>query len=260
MVKATAFGIFSVIPVTSIQSLDIVIPAHNEAGSIQSVIRDILDACDNASIKARVIVAEDGSTDGTPERVKELSSELPVLLISAPERLGYSRAVIAGIRASTAPLVAFVDSDGQYDPDDLPRLVGALGDADVMVGIRARRADHWSRRLMSKAFKVVYQLLFAVPVRDPSCPLVVASQHALQTVSQGHLGILQQGFWWEFIARAHHAGLNIKEMSVRHLARRSGKTQVYRPSAIPRIAIRHLSGLVQLRGELAGRKPSHPPR
>ena len=103
---------------------------------------------------------------------------------------------------------------------------------------------------MSGAFKTVYRNFFCVPVRDPSCPYLLINRAGLNEILSGNVGILKQGFWWEFLARAVAANLRIVETPVRHRARTAGVTQVYRPTKVPRIAVEHLIGLYHLRREL----------
>jgi len=182
--------------------------------------------------------------------VQKVAETIPVKLISEPIRKGYSRAVIDGFRATEAPLVGFIDSDGQCDPEDLPKLMALMPDHDMVIGYRNPRSDHWIRLAMSGAFKVVYKTLFDIPFKDPSCPYLVIKRDALMTILGGNVGILKQGFWWEFLARAVAARLSIAEVPVRHRVRASGTTQVYKPTKVPRIAAEHLVGLLKLRDEL----------
>jgi dolichol-phosphate mannosyltransferase len=234
---------------SEIGTIEIVLPAHNEAGSIAGTIAEFHDVASADGFDVRFLVCEDGSTDGTPDIVRALSERLPVTLLSSSERKGYSRAVIDGLRATTAEVVGFIDSDGQCDPHDLKRLVEALGELEFVVGYRNPRADVLMRKVMSGAFKFVYERLFPVRLRDPSCPYLLIRQEALQRVLMGNLGILTEGFWWEFNARAAAAGLNPTQVPVRHRVRSAGQTQVYRLSRIPRIAYEHLLGLRTLRAE-----------
>jgi dolichol-phosphate mannosyltransferase len=180
---------------------------------------------------------------------------LPITLISDPTRKGYSRAVTDGLRATTAGLVACVDADGQCDPRDLARLVDALNGHDLVVGRRVHRADHWSRMVMSRAFRLVFSAFFKVPLQDPSSPYLLITRPGLERVLASDPGILPQGFWWEFYARAAEMGLELSEIPVGHRPRSAGRTQVYRPSKIPRIALVHLIGLVRLRRELRSHRP-----
>lgn len=231
--------------------VDVVMPAHNEGDSIGQTIREFHRvARDRRGVDVRFVVSEDGSSDNTCEVVRRVAADLPVTLISFPERKGYSRAVVDGLRETSAPLVCFVDSDGQCDPDDLPRFLEALPGNDLVIGFRHPRQDTLFRRLASGSFKAVYGLLFPVRLRDPSCPYLLVRREVLDRILRGRPGILKQGFWWEFNARAAAAGVRTAQVPVRHRDRAAGVTQVYRPAKIPRIAAEHLAGLISLRREL----------
>jgi dolichol-phosphate mannosyltransferase len=231
--------------------VEMVLPAHNEAESIGETIREFHQVAAADGLQVSFLVCEDGSTDGTPDVIRALAEELPVVLDSTPDRRGYSRAVVDGMRSTTGDVVGFIDGDGQCDPHDLARLASALNDADMAVGYRDPRADSTARRWMSGAFGLVFRSVFPVKCRDPSCPYVLIRRAALERVLKGRPGILPQGFWWEFNARAMAAGLSIGEVPVHHRVRASGQTQVYRPSKLPRIVGEHLVGLWHLRRDIA---------
>jgi len=233
-----------------LDNVDLVLPVHNEAGSIGGTLKEFYAFAQEAKIPVRFVVCEDGSTDNTVEILQELALELPILLITDSRRKGYSRAVVDGFRATTAPYIAFIDSDGQCAPEDFPTLIAKIADNDLVMGYRNPRADHWIRICMSRSFHAVYSLFFNVPVRDPSCPYLLIKKDALEKVLKGNPGILRQGFWWEFIARAVGAGLKIEEVPVSHRQRTSGETQVYRPSKVLQIGYEHILGLFKLRQEI----------
>jgi glycosyltransferase involved in cell wall biosynthesis len=240
-----------VLDLPTVSVVDVVMPAHNEGPSIGETLREFhRTASRGGGVDVRFVVAEDGSTDDTCEVVRSVAQDLPVRLLTYPERKGYSKAVVDGLRQTTAPLVCFVDSDGQCDPADLQSLLDALPGHDVAIGYRHPRHDSTFRKLISGAFKMVYERLFPVRLHDPSCPYIVVRREALGPILRGHPGILKQGFWWEFNARVAAAGLSVTEVPVHHRVRASGNTQVYRLNKIPRIAAEHLRGLIALRREL----------
>jgi len=240
------------------QPIDIVLPVHNEAESIGETLREFHRVVTEQNhIPIRFVVCEDGSRDNTVEVLQRLATELPILLLTEKGRKGYSRAVIDGFKATAGEFVGFIDSDGQCDPADLPAFVEEheKGDYDLVFGYRNPRQDHPVRIAMSNAFGMVYRSLFSIPLRDPSCPYLLVRRNALNEVLKGDLGILKQGFWWEFIARCVCAGFRIKEIPVRHRVRAAGETQVYLPTKVPRIAYEHLKGLFRLKRELNLRYP-----
>jgi glycosyltransferase involved in cell wall biosynthesis len=240
--------------------IDIVLPAHNEGDGIGVVLREFFDVASADGVDVRFVVCEDGSTDNTVEVVKTLADELPITLITSKERKGYSRAVVDGLRETTADVVGFIDSDGQCDPSDLAQLVARLPGNDLVVGYRVPRNDAWYRRVMSRSFKFVYERLFPVRLPDPSCPYMVIRQEVLSEVLRGSPGRLRQGFWWEFYARANAAGLRLATVPVHHRPRLAGETRVYRPTKIPGIAVEHLRALFTLKRELAELRSGSPER
>jgi glycosyltransferase involved in cell wall biosynthesis len=261
-VTAQPSGLVSVDIATAIVKdeamIDVVLPVHNEGASIGATLREFHRVVAvEAGIPIRFVVCEDGSSDDTVPVLKALAAELPLKLISDPVRKGYSRAVIDGLRGTDSEWVACIDSDGQCDPADFARLAALREGCDMVMGWRNPRSDVLIRKLMSGAFGLVYRRYFDVGLRDPSCPYILIRRSGLEAILAGKVGILKQGFWWEFGARPTALGLRITEAPVHHRVRSAGQTQVYRPTKVPRIAWEHLLGLRQLRKELSSaRGPS----
>lgn len=234
-------------------AIQVVLPAHNEGASIGQTIEEFYEVVHGRDgFDIGFVVCEDGSTDDTVPVLKRTAEKVPLHLISDPVRKGYSKAVIDGFRATTAPLVAFIDSDGQCDPADFKSVHALIEGRDLVMGYRNPRNDPAIRILMSGAFGMVYRQLFDVPFRDPSCPFLIIRREALFRILAGNVGILKQGFWWEFVARAMALKLRTIETPVRHRPRAAGTTQVYKPTKVPRIAAEHIAGLFKLKRELAG--------
>lgn len=226
--------------------VDLILPAHNESKTIESVIREFYEICAiQNDIDIHFIITEDGSTDNTAEIISLLARELPITLIHTDFRKGYSRAVVDGLRGSKAPFVAACDSDGQYDPNDLLSLLSSCQEANYVVGYRNPRADSLTRKGMSALFGLAYSLFHAGRLRDPSCPFVVFSRPALQLMVLDNLRVpfMPQGLWWEMSARAKALNIQIIEVPVQHRKRADGGSVVYKPKKILRIVVDNLFGL-----------------
>jgi dolichol-phosphate mannosyltransferase len=224
--------------------VEILLPVHNEAESIEQTIREIRDAVSRHA-SARFIICEDGSTDGTPQVLARLGETVPVRLFTSDRRKGYSKAVMDGMRALDADYLLCLDSDGQCDPADFAEFWEARGQQDVLIGWRVRRADTSLRRFLSAGFFQLYQMLYRVPVHDPSCPFVLARREVVEAILP-QLGEMKEGFWWEFTARVHRRGFSLREIKVNHRTRAAGQTQVYRLARMPGIGYRHVLALFKI--------------
>ena len=240
MISATGGGPASSHP----PDVEVLLPVHNEGESIEATIREICDEL-SSRIDVGFIICEDGSRDNTKDVLTRLAKELPLRLNLHGERRGYSRAVRDGMHMLQADYLLCLDSDGQCDARDFRKFWDARKGCDVVLGWRVNRADTLVRRAFSRLFYFLYQLVLHVPVHDPSCPYVLIPRRvALQLVD--HLGAMQQGFWWEFVARVHRGGYRITELPVHHRLRSAGETQVYRWSRMPGIFIRHVLAIIRI--------------
>lgn len=231
--------------------IDIVTPVHNEGTSIKDTLFEFFETYNGTQFVVKFIVSEDGSTDNSVEEIIKVSKEYNLELISESVRKGYSKAVIDGLLKVKSPVVSFIDSDGQCNPKDLKNLYDKFDGNNLVIGYRNPRRDSFIRKIMSHAFKLVFERFFKLRLIDPSCPFFLTSLDNLNKIlATPNIGILKQGFWWEFYARAYHLGINIVQCPIDHRKRSSGKTVVYRPSKIPKIALEHLKGLKALKNTL----------
>jgi len=227
--------------------LEILLPVHNEADSIQATIQEIYDHI-APQVPLRFIICEDGSRDNTKQILRELAKSIPMNLLLSDARKGYSRAVRDGMEILEAPYLLCLDSDGQCDPKDFASFWAVREQADVVLGWRVNRADNWMRKAMSGSFYLLYKLLYGVPVHDPSCPYVLSRKEVVDQLV-GELGAMQQGFWWEYVARVHRRGFKIHELPVNHRLRSAGTTQVYKLRKLPGIGWRHFVALFRILNE-----------
>lgn len=225
--------------------LQVLLPVHNEAESIEKTISEIFEEI-SPKVNMEFIICEDGSSDNTKNILNSLMEKYPIKLIMSDERKGYSKAVKDGMKAMDAPYLLCLDSDGQCDPVDFWKFWVGRNQSDIIIGRRIKRADPWLRKILSRIFYVVYKLFFNFPSNDPSCPFILTGKSVIDNLVS-EMGSMQQGFWWEFTARAFLHGYKIKELPINHRDRLAGNTQVYLVKNMPEIGLRHFLALFQIR-------------
>jgi glycosyltransferase involved in cell wall biosynthesis len=213
--------------------VEVLLPVHNEGRSIETTIRGIYTEL-SPLLNVSFVVCEDGSNDNSKEVLRRLARELPMRLNLSDARKGYSGAMREGMGMLEAEFLLCLDSDGQCDPKDFASFWQQRGTADVLIGWRTNRKDPLIRLIFSKFFYFLYQSVFSTPIHDPSCPYVLVRKVVAQTLAR-ELGEMEEGFWWEFVARAHRHGFTIRELPINHRLRSAGVTQVYKWCKMPGI-------------------------
>jgi glycosyltransferase involved in cell wall biosynthesis len=120
--------------------ISIVVPAYNEARTIQQVLQAVIDQ--DLGGPREIIVVDDGSSDGTADLAERLGNEM-VQVVRQPVNRGKGAAVRTGIAQSRGDIVVIQDADLEYDPADLPRLLDPLRRdvADAVYGTRLRGGE-----------------------------------------------------------------------------------------------------------------------
>ncbi|MGH9311891.1 MAG: glycosyltransferase family 2 protein [Vicinamibacterales bacterium] len=114
--------------------LSVVMPVYNELGTIDEIIARVLAV----PIRTELIVVDDGSTDGTRDRLVELQRERGFVLVLQPRHQGKGAALRAGFERVTGDVVVIQDADLEYSPEEYPQLIELIcqGRADVVYGSR----------------------------------------------------------------------------------------------------------------------------
>ena len=130
-------------------SLSVILPAKNEAHNLQALLPRVQAMLKGVNRDAEIIVVDDGSTDGT----RQVCEAHGVRVISHPYSSGNGAAVKTGARAARGEVLAFMDADGQHDPELIPRLLDKLDEGyDMVVGARTAQAHAGAHRLAANAF------------------------------------------------------------------------------------------------------------
>lgn len=223
----------------------VILPVCDEAGTIARTVRDFHEKAVRRIEGAELIVAEDGSRDGTREILLELRRRLPFRLVSEPERKGYARAFKDALALADAEVVLFSDADGQHDPEDLHELLARLEDHDVVGGCKSPRRDPLWRRLLSRGYNAAVNLLFGARFRDVNAGFKAFRREVVEDVLP-RVTELKACAMSEFMIQAHLRGWRVLEVPVRHYPRAEGESIFSLRNAVP-VALGLLAGLARIR-------------
>jgi dolichyl-phosphate beta-glucosyltransferase len=242
-------------------SLGIVLPAYNEESRIGPALNELFEYVGSAAPGAlpesiRVLVVDDGSTDRTVEIVRShpnFVEGMPrvngcqLCLITVPHG-GKGSAVRAGILASDGDLVVFADADMATPPDQLPKLLEALRDADLALGSRIqpdgsdmRATQPRLRRWIGRAFRFAAQIWVTGSVKDTQCGFKGFRGPVAHDLF-GLLKVTSIAFDVDLIYLARRRGYRIAIVPIVWADRRGSRMQ-----ARPRLAMRVAWDLIRIR-------------
>jgi len=168
-------------------SISVVLPAHNEAENIRITVENCIAYLEQNVLDYEVVVVNDGSTDDTQKIVEELqSTNSKVVLVNHTVNMGYGSALRSGFDKASCEYIFFMDSDGQFDINDLDRLIPLVSAKDVVIGYREDRADSFIRLLNAWLYGLYIYLTFPLCDRVRCLPAPASGCSAEQFGCMGN--------------------------------------------------------------------------
>jgi dolichol-phosphate mannosyltransferase len=204
--------------------IGIVIPTYNEAGNLPTLIAGL------APLGAKLIVVDDGSEDGTAD----LAERAGALVIQRGEKLGLASAYVRGMTEALSlgldPIVQ-MDADLSHQPEDVPRLLEALSDADLVLGSRwveGGGIENWAagRRWLSKFGTGYARTLLGLPFEDLTGGFKAWRASTLASINLQTIRSEGYAFQVETSYRAHRTGYRISEVPIVFADRLSGTSKM----------------------------------
>ena len=200
--------------------ISVVIPAYNELENLEPLLAELRAALAQVGESYEIVLVDDGSGDGSAERLLEEARRDPALVpVLLAQNRGQSTALAVGVARAQGEVIVTLDADLQNDPADLPRLLEALDGADVVSGIRRGRQDSRLRRVSSGIANAVRRAVLGDPVTDIGCSFKAYRRRALEGVP-----------WFVGAHRFLPAlcvfrGARLKEIPLSHRPRRHGRSK-----------------------------------
>jgi dolichol-phosphate mannosyltransferase len=213
----------------------ICLPTYDERENLEPMVRALEDVFAAHGLDGRVLVIDDASPDGTGEIADRLARELPhVDVLHRPAKEGLGPAYVAGFQralSAGADLVLEMDCDFSHDPTDVPRLVAAVGTADVAVGSRyvaGGAVRNWGapRRVVSRAGCLYAQAVLGLGVRDATSGFKCYRRQVLETIELERISSRGYAFQIETVYRALRAGFSVCEVPIVFTDRAQGGSKM----------------------------------
>jgi dolichol-phosphate mannosyltransferase len=212
----------------------VIVPTYNERANMGEVVRRLFDA---AGARVDLLVVDDGSPDGTADLVEELAhGPHGIHLIRRAGKMGLGTAYIAGFgwaieRGYRA--VVEMDADLSHDPADVPRLLDALEDADLVIGSRyvpGGRVENWGRfrKALSAGGNLYARAWMGWPVRDATAGFRAYRTEFLKTLDLATVASEGYGFQIEMTRRVFRSGGRIAEIPITFVERVAGHSKMSR--------------------------------
>jgi len=198
-----------------LEGISVVLPALNEQGNVRAVVEQAHHAAERVADHVEVIVVDDGSSDGTADEAQRAGARV----VSHACNRGYGAALRSGFAAARQPWIFQMDCDNQFYPEELEKLVSLANDADIVIGIRAQRADERRRIWAAHAWNQLCRYAFGFIVHDIDCGFKLLNRAAIERLDLSSNGA---GISLELCVAARAAGFRISEVEVRHRPRTTG--------------------------------------
>jgi dolichol-phosphate mannosyltransferase len=210
----------------------LVLPTYNEAANIAAIVEA---ARKSLPTDAHILIVDDSSPDGTGEIADTLAASDPsVKVLHRAGKEGLGPAYIAGFRqalAAGADFILQMDSDFSHDPADLPRLLAAVGSADLAIGSRyvtGGGVTDWGfmRRAISRGGSLYAGLVLGLGIRDLTGGFKCFRRATLESIDLDAVSAKGYGFQIEMTYRAIDSGATVREVPIVFRDRQAGVSKM----------------------------------
>jgi dolichol-phosphate mannosyltransferase len=211
----------------------VIVPTYNERENLESIAARVRSAVPGTDL----LVVDDNSPDGTGELADKLAvGDQQIHVLHRPGKAGLGAAYLAGFGWALDhgySAVVEMDADGSHQPEDLPRLLGALEGADAVIGSRWMHGGtvrNWpkSREILSRGANTYAKLMLRVPVHDATAGFRAYRAETLRAI--GLDSVVSQGYCFQIdlTLRAVNAGMLVAEVPITFIDRTRGASKMSR--------------------------------
>ncbi len=200
----------------------VVIPIKNEEENIIPLIEELEPIMMALKDPWELITVDDGSTDSSLKILQQLKQDKRYLrILSFTNNFGQSSAFDAGFKIAQGQFIITLDGDRQNDPHDIPRMLEAIDDADLICGWRKDRKDPLLKKIISKFANCIRSRFCQDGMHDTGCSLKIFKTEALKKIKLYH------GMHRFLPALLKIEGLKVEQLAVNHRERTGGHSKYH---------------------------------
>ena len=206
--------------------VSVIVPVYNEAAHVDELLR----AIQASPVKKEIVIVDDGSTDGTREKLKAIPLAPNLTIIFHEANYGKGAAIRTAMECARGEFVLIQDSDLEYDPQDYPALLAPLRarQANVVYGVRPDRPERGLRFFLgAKLLTHLANLLYGAGIKDEATCYKVFRRSVM---TQFRLDCRRFEFCPEVTAKLCRIGEKIAEVPIRYVPRSAGEGKKIRHS------------------------------
>lgn len=201
--------------------LSIFFPCFNEEPNVERVALGALAVARRISDDYEIIIVNDGSSDRTGEIADRLSRQYPEIRVVHHERnKGYGAALQSGFKSARKELVFYTDGDGQFNIEEITKLLPLIEEYDIVSGYRINRRDPMIRKVNAFLWGTLVNLLFKFKISDVDSAFKLYRREIFDQITMESQGALIDT---EVLAKARAKGFTITEVGVTHYPRQAGE-------------------------------------
>jgi glycosyltransferase involved in cell wall biosynthesis len=202
-------------------SLSIFFPCFNEEPNVERVALGALAVARRISDDYEIIIVNDGSSDRTGEIADRLARQYPEIRVVHHEKnKGYGAALQSGFKSARKELVFYTDGDGQFNIEEISKLLPLIEEYDIVSGYRINRRDPMIRKVNAFLWGALVNLLFKFKISDVDSAFKLYRREIFDQITMESQGALIDT---EVLAKARAKGFTITEVGVSHYPRQAGE-------------------------------------
>lgn len=236
-------------PKQPIKPISLLLVVHQEAQTIEGVIKDFYKKVISKIPGSQFIVCEDGSSDGTKEILRRIKNRYHLTLDMQTKKRGYTGALRDGLKLAKKEIIFFSDSDGQHEPNDFWKLYPKLKQSDMVIGWKKHRQDGWHRLLLALIFNKLIGIYFKVNLHDIDCGFRLIKKEVVDFILKESWR-LDHCVSGELVIRAQSAGFKVTEAPITHFSRKSGPSRGLPFSKLPKIILHILKQFPNIKRDI----------